>query len=296
MEKLPLDVQDFLADLELANRKLRTVKNYRYTLGLFFRFCGKTRAVDVTVDDVRRFLRECKRRYKNNTYFMTVWRLRMFFRVRNRLVYDFLKNVKVKLRKTDIQPFSREEILALAREMGKYRGGAHCEKVYYTVALFLPAVGARIGEVCSLNISDVDDGGKDLIRIHFRGEITKNGEARTVYLRRDSLAARALYDYLRWRWPYKPDEPLFVNSRGKRLQPQRVEAKYKQARRILGLKKKCTPHVNRHTFATFLIENNVDPKTVAELTGHKDAKVLFDVYSHISEKRKKAVIKKLQII
>jgi len=226
---------------------------------------------------------------------MTVWRLRTFFKGRNRKVYDFLKRVKVKLKKTDIQPFTKQEIIALAEEMGKYRGGPHCEKVYYTIALFLPAVGARIGEVCGLNIDDVKEEDEELIRIHFRGEITKTGEARDVFLRRDSLAARALYDYLRWRWPYKPDDPLFVNSRGKRLQPQRVEAKYKQARRILGFSKKCTPHVNRHTFATFLIENDVDPKTIAELTGHKDAKVLFDIYSHISQKRKKAVIKKIKM-
>lgn len=288
------DVEDFLSTLELSDIKPKTVRGYLYLLQPFFAFVGKSSAAAVLPADMKKFLTVHKARWKANSYYNYVWKLRKFFKDRNEQVYKFLKTLKVSLKKRDIQPFTANELIQIANHLKTYRGGPHTEQVYYVFALFQPSIGARPGEVCGLNIGDLQIDGSDLM-IHFRAEITKNGEARDVPLPRNSLAYKELMNYLKSRKDRSDDDPLFVNSRGNRLTVERVEAKYRCARRELGIRKKCTPHVNRHTFITRMIEEDVDVKTISELTGH-DVKTLLKDYAHISSRRKKNAIKKVKII
>jgi len=288
------DVEAFLVDLELADRKPRYVKDYEWKLGQLFSFLKKNSAKNVTVMDMRCFLNSYKRTHAHNTYFLAIWRFRKFFKERNSKVYGFLKELKIALKKRNIRPFTPKEALAIANHFKKYRGsGAHVEKLYYTVSFFLFFTGARIGEVCGLNVGDLKDDGH-CTQIFFRTEITKTGESREVPLHNDSVAYKALIDYLRSRKSLKPNDPLFVNSGGRRLRPATVQRKYRNARQALGINKKCTPHVNRHSFVNYLREHKEDVATIAELTGHSVATLLKD-YSFVTKKSKKEAVKKIKL-
>jgi site-specific recombinase XerD len=168
------------------------------------------------------------------------------------------------------------------------------------VALVLPATGLRIGEFCGLNLSDVaiEEG---LFCFHVGNKISKTGVARDVWFSSDGYAGEAFKSHLYERMADANrrglgDAPLFINVYGRRLTPFRVEERYRQAKKALGIRGRCTPHVNRHTFASFLIqEKGVDAKTVSELTGHS-VETLLHVYTHVSVKKKKAVARDCVIV
>jgi len=288
------DVEAFLVDLELADRKPRYVKNYEWKLGQFFGYTKTNSVEKVTVDETRKFLFWYKRTHAHNSYFIMVWRLRKFFRERNSEVYGFLKGVKVQLKKRSVRPFAPEEAVQIANYFKKYRGsGPHVGKLYYAVSLFLFFTGARIAEACALNISDLYDE-KVCTQIFFRAEITKTGESRENFLYHDTPAYKALMDYLKTRKSAKDTDPLFVNRYGRRLRPASVQRQYRNVRRALGLNRKCTPHVNRHTFTNMLREQGVDVATAAALTGHSVATLLKD-YSFVTKKSKKEAVKKIKL-
>jgi len=290
------DVEDLLVELELANRKAKTIKDYEDILRLFFRVVNKKCVKDVTSSDMKRFLLETKRKRKwsHNTYFIYISKLRTFFRRRNREIYDFLMGISIKPKKREKEPFMKAEMLAIANYFKKRRAtGVYMGKLYYTLALFHPAIGGRIGEICKLNISDLRDD-PDGILVHFRAETTKTEKGRKVLLRKDSLAYPAIVDYLRSREEAN-NAPLFVNRFGRRLRPSSVERKYRMARRALGIKKICTPHINRHTYDNTFRRAGVDLATIAALTGHS-VKTLLTTYSFVSEEDKREAIKKVKII
>lgn len=89
----------------------------------------------------------------------------------------------------------------------------------------------------------------------------------------------------------KPNDPLFINNHGFRLQTQSVRKVLKTVVDSIELPKHVTPHVFRHSFATKLIENGADLRVVQELLGHSSISNT-QIYTHVSTKMLKTVYEK----
>lgn len=152
------------------------------------------------------------------------------------------------------------------------------------------ATGMRISELVNLSVYDImeDD---DEIRIVGKGD----KERIVIY---GSHARHAIADY---RENIRPKllgkkkaaslTALFVNRGGGKLSPrsiQRMVAKYLMQ---YGKRKKVTPHTLRHSFATHLLENGADLRTVQELLGHASLSTT-QIYTHITQERLKTVYDK----
>jgi len=160
-------------------------------------------------------------------------------------------------------------------------------------ALF--STGMRVSELTSLNIRLFDV--NNLIKGKFTDlELTingKGGSTRTVYF--SNRALKWLAEYLKTRKDLYP--PLFINykkTRGDtehRLTPRSVERLVKKYTAMAGLPVDATPHTLRHSFATDLLSQGADMRSVQELLGHKNI-VTTQIYTHVTNQQLKEVHRK----
>ncbi len=142
--------------------------------------------------------------------------------------------------------------------------------------------GLRRSEVTSLNVGDVDSL-SGTVRVFGKGS-----KERIVPVGNDAL--RCLRDYLKRRNGPEDADPLFLNSRGGRLSDGGIVYLLGRWIKRSSLKKKITPHVLRHSFATHLMNHGCDIRTVQEMLGHSSLQTT-QIYTHVSLDRMKEVYK-----
>lgn len=120
--------------------------------------------------------------------------------------------------------------------------------------------GLRISEALSLNVGDI--GNNDFLRIKGKGS-----KERIVPLL--PVVVENINKYLA-ECPYQPKqgEPLFLGARGDRLVPRIIQRQMQKIRAYLGLPDNLTPHALRHSFATHLLAEGTDLRSIQELLGH----------------------------
>ena len=137
--------------------------------------------------------------------------------------------------------------------------------------------GLRISEALRLNKADAPVAGA-VLRISGKG-----GKERIVpVLPAVSDAIRVYMDAC----PYhlEDEQPLFRGARGGPLQPAIVQKAVRRLRSALGLDEKTTPHALRHSFATHLLGNGGDLRTIQELLGHSSLSTTQN-YTHVDTER-----------
>lgn len=130
------------------------------------------------------------------------------------------------------------------------------------------SAGIRLSELTGLNIADCDFAG-GLIKVRGKGRKerilpvgTPAFEAVGAYLkRRGELAAK--------RPQTGPEEPLFLSSRGMRMNPRGVARVVERVVRESNIGRKISPHALRHTFATHLLDAGADLRSIQEMLGHQ---------------------------
>lgn len=163
---------------------------------------------------------------------------------------------------------------------------------YYNLFLFLLITGVRVGEALALDCSDVDFENK-IIHINknfYRGVITTPKTESGI---RDIPLTKQLESLFDKR---RKNGPLFVNSFGGRVDyrvlltawhRQQIKANFKK---IYGL------HSLRHTFASCLVQNGADVKSVSSLLGHNDIQTTLNFYCHSSAEHNLETICKLPFL
>lgn len=151
----------------------------------------------------------------------------------------------------------------------------------------LYATGIRVSELVSLNLEDAN------LNAEYIRCLGKGSKERIVPM--GSMAVRSLQRYLergRARLVRNPEEgSLFVNHHGRRLTRQGFWKIVKKYAREARIKKKITPHTLRHSFATHLLENGADLRSVQEMLGHADISTT-QIYTHLTKGKLKEVYAK----
>lgn len=129
------------------------------------------------------------------------------------------------------------------------------------ILTLLYGCGLRISEALALNVGDITDR-SDFLRVKGKGN-----KERIVPLL--PIVWQCISAYLA-ESPYKLSvgEPLFLGARGERLSPRIIQRQVQKLRYRLGLADNLTPHALRHTFATQLLSEGVDLRSLQELLGH----------------------------
>ncbi len=289
IEKLLKDYLDYL-EIE-KNRSLRTRENYEHYLTAFFAKAKIKGEKDITPNSVKDFrlalAREKNLKKITQSYYVIA--LRNFLKYLIKKDYEVLAPDKIELpkisqRQIEIIEFSDLERL-LAAPLDPTRGkSADSLRALRDRAILelLFSTGLRLSELCGLNRYENFN----------RGELTVRGKGdklRIVFV--SDTAKKAIKDYLEKR----PDvyEHLFVslNKTGKvigQITPRAVQRLVSFYARKAGITRRITPHGLRHLFATDLLMNGADLRSVQELLGHASVSTT-QIYTHVTNKHLKEV-------
>jgi len=300
-----MDIQklkrEFLEYIEIERgRSLKTVENYERYLNRFFDFAKLSDLKGITDDTVREFRLYLNRqpgavqkgvqpdtmKKKTQNYYLIALRSFLKYLVKRgikSLSPDRIELAKVGARDLDLISSNELERLLSAPEgddLKDLRDKAIMELLFST--------GLRLSELTSLN-RDLDLK-KDEFSVRGKGD-----KVRVVFLSEN--AKDAIKNYLDKRADM--DEALFVQvSRNKgerddlRLSPRSIERIVKHYAAKAGIsKKKVTPHVLRHLFATDLLSAGADIRSVQMMLGHSNISTT-QIYTHITDKQLREVHKK----
>ena len=289
--------KEFLEYLEIEKgRSLKTIENYDRYLIRFFTQSGIQSPANINEDSVRGYRLWLNRQdnrhtgggtLKKNTQNYHLIALRVFLKYLLRrkvssLAPDSIELAKTPARNLDLVTGAELERLLSApdkKELKGLRDKAILELFFST--------GLRVSELCGLNQDSID-----LSREEFsvRG---KGEKVRVVFL--SPTAKDAIRDYLKGRKDM--EEALFTglsrinkNKGEGRLTSRSIERIVSYYATKAGISKKMTPHMLRHSFATDLLQNGADIRSVQMMLGHSSVSTT-QIYTHVTDKHLKEIHK-----
>jgi site-specific recombinase XerD len=312
--------QEFLEYLEIEKgRSLKTVENYDRYLTRFFKQAEVKTSDDVTDDAVRQYRLWLNRQsaknngsaksdlatrsttsgfgtLKKNTQNYHLIALRVFLKYLARRSVPSLPPEKIELAKTpgrDLDLITEQELKRLM-EMPK---GAEVKSLRdRAIFELLFSTGLRVSELCSLD-RDTINLARDEFSIRGKGEKVRlvflsdsAREAIKTYLGKRADINEAMFASLSEINPSTSTKTGKVNHEG-RLTPRSVERIIKKYAIKAGITKKVTPHTLRHSFATDLLQNGADIRSVQMMLGHSSVSTT-QIYTHVTDKQLRDVHKK----
>jgi site-specific recombinase XerD len=293
--------RQFLEYTEIERgRAVKTIENYDHYLTRFFGQMGIKDVPDITEEKVREFRLWLNRQpgvsgpMKRRTQNYYLIALRAFLKFLRKRGIDGLSPERIELAKVPERHLDLISPAELDRLLAATDGDDEKSLRDKAILELLFSTGLRVSELCSL---DVD---LDLTRDDFpiRG---KGDKVRVVFL--SDEAKTAVRNYLKVRKDM--DEALFVNlpplpskdpektskRTPTRLTPRSIERMIKTYAAKAGITKKVTPHVMRHSFATDLLSNGADIRSVQQLLGHASINTT-QIYTHVTDAHLREVHKK----
>lgn len=295
--------REFLEYLEIEKgRAIRTVENYEHYLTCFFEFAKIKSPSDINDASVREFRLWLNRqstgnnRQNGNTvskktqnYYMIA--LRVFLKYLTKREIKSMPRDQIELAKTPERSLDLISPDELARLLNSPSGNTLKDLRDKAILELLFSTGLRVSELCSLT-NDFDFK-RDEISIRGKG-----GKVRVVFI--SDEAKKAVKKYLDARKDMS--DALFVQvgdtpkpglgaGAGTPLTRRSIERIVKQHAIKAGITKKVTPHVIRHSFATDLLNNGADIRSVQVMLGHANIGTT-QIYTHVTDKHLREIHKK----
>jgi integrase/recombinase XerC len=290
-----LDVENVKITLNLFIEYLQIEKNYsEYTIVCYKRDIGEfiefmqREAIpsldEVTYGDVRLFLTELHKKHQaSRSIARKISSLRSFYKflLREKLVRE--------------NPFSLASLPKKEQKIPKFLYSEELESLFHVNDLntaigqrnqalieLLYATGIRVSECCQIQLTDIDFAVSTIL-IYGKGNKQR-------YVPFGSYAKEALEQYIRdgreqlLQKAKITNKYLFLNFRGNPLTPRGVRNILNDMVEKAAITQKISPHVLRHTFATHLLNEGADMRTVQELLGHAHLSST-QVYTHVTKDR-----------
>lgn len=283
-ELLDLKIEDFLNYIKFEKKlSEETRKNYQYDLSHFKLFIENeiTTFSNVSQSDIEKYLEYLHKKLDARSIARNMVTLNNFF---NYLVIEkeITKNPcefisRPKLSKKLPQVLSVEEVDSLLdikiRTVFDYRNKAVLELLYSS--------GLRISEALNLTTRDIDfENG--IVRCFGKGSKERIVPISDYAL----LHLKNYYDKRALILKGKISDWFFLNNKGEKLSRQGFTKALKLILKKKNIKKDITPHMLRHSFATHMLSNGADLRSIQLLLGHSDISTTM-IYTHVSKEKVK---------
>lgn len=264
-----------LEELQRRNYSQRTIESYLHAVEDFARHFGKS-PDQLNQEHIRQYHLHLvhERKFAVNTIVVRISALRFFFVKTLGRPYQREDLPSPRRPKRLPTVLSQDEVARLLASAGNL--------FHYAILMTLYSTGLRRAELARLRVTDIDSE-RMVIHVH-QG---KGNRDRDVPLTPKLL--ETLRTYYRWK---KPQIWLFpregMAAAEQPISPKSVYFAVKEAAKRAGLQKPVSPHTMRHSWATHLLENGADLRTIQMLLGHADLEHTT-VYLHMSQRHLQAV-------
>lgn len=271
----------------------KTLKAYRIDLRQYEEYCDNTNEY-LCKNTVDSFITNLHRQYKPKTVKRKIASLKAFF---NYLVYKELlernpfEKLDIRFREAKLLPktipfHSIQKFISTLytqKEKAKSEYQRRCCIRDIAVIELLFATGMRISELCSLKPSDIDLNSCNVL-IYGKG-----AKERVVQLgNQDVISALTIYQEI-----FKKDIEIcgfyFVNRVQRKLSSQSVRYMINRYVGLADINQHITPHMFRHSFATLLLEQDVDIRYIQKILGHSSVSTT-EIYTHVSNTKQKDIL------
>lgn len=277
----------------------KTLKAYKTDLHQVMQLLQKKGCVEiseVTKQEIREYLMHLST-FKPKTIKRKLASLKAFFNYlefEDKLHINPFRKMRIKIKEPQKLPsvMDMSEIIKLFKKAyylksrkveGSYQ---HQEALRNIVVLeLLFSTGARVSEIANLKYNSIHLSSGNVI---IKG---KGNKERVIQIcNQETLALLKIYSQ-QYEKNIKQSGGWFLTNRhNKKLSDQSIRLMVKRLAREAGITKRITPHVFRHSFATLLLEKDVDIKYIQSLLGHSSI-MTTQIYTHVSRRRQKQILK-----
>ena len=263
----------------------KTLKAYRIDLRQFFDFCD---SADPSREKIEEYVTELHRQYKHKTVKRKIASIKAF--------YHYLEEEEI----IEEIPFRKESfILPRIIPRVEIEKLLNCMYAQYerldglarklwlrdmaVVEMFF-ATGARVSEISNIQKNNIDLT-SGLLCIEGKGDkerYVQIGDEDVLTLLREYYSENAE--------DIEKCGSFFVNIRGKRFTEQSIRGMLKRHAKQAGIERKLTPHMFRHSLATYLIEEGVDISFVQQILGHSSIRTT-QIYIHVAAGKQAEILK-----
>lgn len=292
--KIDLAIKNYLKYLKVSkNYSPKTIENYQRYL-ITFKNWSKEQEVenitDTTLEQIESFqeylISSNTKQVKTINYYLISLRSLLTFLITRDI--PVLSPQKIQLAKTASRQILFLDSDEISRLGETFTGEDIIQKRDRALFYFLYSSGLRVSEIISLKKEHINlDKGECSIR-------GKGGKVRPVFISQEAI--QATKEYLQMRVDDSPY--IFVrqtkNKDKKSLTPRSIQRLLHKKALLAGIVKPVTPHKLRHSFATQLLRNGADIRSVQALLGHSSI-TTTQLYTHVTDKNLKDVHSKYLI-
>ncbi len=272
----------------------KSLKAYRIDLGQFSQQYMKTRITEITSDMLESYITILNKTYKPKTVKRKIASLKAFFsylEYKDYIEKNPFNKVKTKFREPIILPktiplYTVETFLATIYKQQKEANTIYQKRNALrdaAVIELLFATGLRISELCSLRKNDIDLFDQTVL------VYGKGSKERRIQIGNDDVI-KILKQYKKeYEVEIENCNYFFANQSGQKLSDQAVRRMINKYSSIAAIDLHITPHMFRHTFATSLLEADVDIRYIQEMLGHSSINIT-QIYTHVAMSKQRDIL------
>lgn len=255
---------NYLRKLELKCYARSTIKTYVSCFEAFLNHYGDRELQDLNEEDIRQYLQKLIRKDSSHSYLnQAINAIKFYYEVVLEMPNRFYSIERPRAEEKLPQVLAKEEVLAIIENTNNIK--------HKCIVSLLYSAGLRRGEVLNLKPDDIDSK-----RMLIKVRSGKGNKDRFTLLSEKLLVDLREY-FLKWR----PTTYLFEGPQGYQYSAESVVKIVKVAAQNAGIRKRVTPHMLRHSFATHLLESGTDLRYIQVLLGHKSTKTT-EIYTHVA--------------
>ncbi len=295
MDNLQNYMENYLKYCQVQKRlDEKTLRAYRTDLAQFCEHTQSSDILEITPDVLENFFADLHQKYKPKTVKRKIASLKAlfhYFEYKDLIVQNPFNKIQIKFREPVLLPktiplYNLEAFLSTI-----YKQTSNAKTDYQrrnalrdaAVIELLFATGIRISELCSLHADDVNLYDRAIL-IYGKGS-----KERKVQIGNDDVI-NVLKKYKKnFEIEIKNCRYFFANQNGRKLSEQSVRRMINKYTSLAAIDLHITPHMFRHTFATSLLEADVDIRYIQEILGHSSITVT-EIYTHVTMSKQRNIL------